>query len=147
MDFTASFKKCLEEGQRAEKYIASIIEREHGRVEYNDNGDYDIRAENGYTAEVKFDKLSIRTENIGFEYRYRGLPSGISTSKAMDWYQIFYSGSWVYLRVQVSELRVFVKNNYDYLRRVKGGDDNMSDLILVDKDIILDTFLVFSISP
>jgi len=87
--------------------------------------------DDGYTAEVKFDIRGKQTGNIAFEYSYKGIPSGISTSNALDWIQIYYSNGWVYSQIRTFNLKIFLKSNIKSFKIVNGGDDNKSHLILV----------------
>lgn len=128
-----NFKEDLLTGEKAELYILEQLKDTYPtiRKQYGYNKGFDLIDDNGYTAEVKYDRESIDTHNIAFEYKYKGEPSGISTSKAIDWIQIYYSDKWVYSQIRKINLQSFLKSNIQYFKRVKGGDDMQSCLILV----------------
>lgn len=101
-----------------------------GKIEGYNPG-CDLQDLDGYSVEVKFDRESEKTGNIAFEYMYKGKPSGISTSRATDWVQVYFSKGLVYSQISKLRLQAYLKANIKYLKRVIGGDDNQSYLILV----------------
>jgi len=133
MNYQGDFKKDLEEGEKAERYIVKQLLREYPTLKKVEgyNPGYDLIDEMGYTVEVKFDIGSKTTGNIAFEYSYKGNPSGISTSSALDWVQIYFSNGWVYSQMRTYNLKIFLKSNIKSFKIVNGGDDNKSHLILV----------------
>ena len=113
-------------------------------------GNFDIDLDFGQIYEEKVRKLfegegsiEVKTErdiwadtgNVAIEIKSRGKPSGISTTDAKWWIQVFTIDSDVkfMLMFRVDKLRKAVKYMYlnDLAHMVKGGDDNTSDLILV----------------
>ena len=88
-------------------------------------------------------KIEIKTErdiwettgNIAIEIRYKGKPSGLSTTKASVWIHLLslnnvIKGGFIF---KVNELRALIKKrqNQGKLKMVMGGDDNMSQLVLL----------------
>ena len=88
-------------------------------------------------------KIEIKTErdiwettgNIAIEIRYKRQPSGISTTKASVWIHLLsvnnvIKGGFIF---KVDELRALIKKrqNQGKLKMVMGGDDNMSQLVLL----------------
>ena len=76
-----------------------------------------------------------RTGNIAVEMRYKGSPSGISTTKASVWIHLLsvkgvIKGGFI---LKVDELKALIKrlHNEGKLKMVMGGDDNMSQLALI----------------
>tara|TARA_A100001391_G_scaffold88113_1_gene58369 strand:- start:3875 stop:4372 length:498 start_codon:yes stop_codon:yes gene_type:complete len=145
MNLNKKFKKDLEFGNAGEKIVAmymaingmTIVSDESGN-----NKDYDIvmyspKADKNLYMEVKTDNYvddNNDTGNIAIEIRYRGKPSGISTTKA-DWW-IYYmpdissSNLWM---MECSKLKRFIKENIQDLKVVKGGDNNWSELVLIPR--------------
>lgn len=136
------FKKDLSIGEIAQNFINKQLEREFGKMKVSRGlfGDYDLTSDSGYTVEVKFDRKSKSTDNVAIEYRYRGKPSGISTTKAIEWIHIFYLNGWVYCRIRREDLRNFIKTNIKSISRIKGGDNNMSDILLINKEDFTNRF-------
>jgi hypothetical protein len=88
-------------------------------------------------------KIEIKTErdiwettgNIAIEIRYKRQPSGLSTTKASVWIHLLsvnnvIKGGFIF---KVDELRALIKKrqNQGKLKMVMGGDDNMSQLVLL----------------
>ena len=88
-------------------------------------------------------KIEVKTErdiwkhtgNIAIEIRYKGQPSGLSTTKASVWIHLLsvnnvIKGGFIF---KVNELRALIKKrqNQGKLKMVMGGDDNMSQLVLL----------------
>ena len=76
-----------------------------------------------------------KTGNIAIEFRYKGEPSGISTTKAHVWVHLLAQNSIIKggFIFQVKDLRVKIKklDKEGKLRRAKGGDNNWSSLFLL----------------
>lgn len=129
-----NFKRSLELGGRAQKYIIKHHSKDHKglrQVEGNFK-DYDVIADDGYTAEIKYDILSEKTGNVGFEYHCFGKPSGIATTKALDWIHFYrLNGKLVYSIVRVNDLKSFLRSNWKSLDKKKGGDYNCSKMVVV----------------
>ena len=81
------------------------------------------------------------TGNIAIEIRSRGKPSGLSTTEAKWWIQVFTVDGDVkfMLMFRVDNLRKAVKYLYinDLAPKINGGDDNTSELILVPISTLL----------
>ena len=92
--------------------------------------------EGNLTCEVKTERNQWKkTGNIAIEYMSRGEWSGITTTKAEIWVHFLSfdgkvdGGGFVF---KVKKLRDYISKNKDKLRRVFGGDDNTSHLILLN---------------
>ena len=81
------------------------------------------------------------TGNIAIEIRSRGKPSGLSTTEAKWWIQVFTVDEDVkfMLMFRVDNLRKAVKYLYinELAPKINGGDDNTSELILVPISTLL----------
>lgn len=137
-----NFEKDLAIGEKAELFIAGLLSKECptiGKIQgYNIYKD--LFDKSGYSAEVKFDRESKKTGNVAIEYRYKGKPSGISTSKAYEWIIIYFNHEWIYSRIERVRLMAFVKANFEHLKKVKGGDNNQSSLVLIGTPLFSETF-------
>lgn len=136
-----NFREDLKESQQS---VNRVIEFLQGigctDIQTNDDGRYDIsyltREGKQRTAEVKHDLMWNKTGNVAIEYTSRGKASGISSSKADCW---FYVLNQIY-HCSTADLRVYLIQHWDRYRRVKGGDDNTSQLVLLKIDDFLDVF-------
>ena len=145
MSLNKKFKKDLEFGNVGEKIVAAYMAINGMTIvsdESTDTKDYDIimyspKADKNLYMEVKTDNYvddNNDTGNIAIEIRYRGKPSGISTTKS-DW--------WIYYMPDISvnnlwmmpcdKLKRFIKENIKDLKVVKGGDNNWSELVLIPR--------------
>lgn len=128
------FEEDLKLGHRAEEYILEQLQLLYPtmrRVE-GKNVHYDLIDEDNFTVEVKFDLKSKETGRIGIEYMHRGLPSGISISKAQRWVLIYYlEGKWVWTMIETNKLRAYIKQNHAKYTRYLGIGDK-SSLLLID---------------
>ena len=138
-----AFKRDLELGEKAEEYLVDKLKKELPtlkQLKRNFSG-YDLIDDNGYTIEVKFDRKSKATNNTAIEYEYKGQPSGINKTKAMEWIQIYYlQDQWVYSRIKTYNLKAFIKSNGEYLTTLNGGDDKLSKMILMSTEYFADIF-------
>ena len=95
--------------------------------------------EGNLTCEVKTERdIWKRTGNITIEFQSRGKPSGISTTKSEIWIHWLsvngkIKGGFIF---KVEKLKIYLKQNWNKLRKTTGGDDNTSDLILLNKEEI-----------
>ena len=95
--------------------------------------------EGNFSSEVKTERnIWERTGNITIEFKSRGKPSGISTTKSEIWIHWLsvngeIKGGFIF---KVKKLKAYIKENQGKLRKVKGGDNNTSDLILLNKEEI-----------
>lgn len=136
------FQEDLTQGEKAELYVVEQLKLEYPslRKEYGYNKAYDLIDDDGYTVEVKYDRESIKTGNIAFEYKYNGRPSGISTSTALDWVQIYFYKYWVFSQIRTKNLKMFLKLNSKYFKKTMGGDNNKSHILLVPVSYFDETF-------
>lgn len=92
--------------------------------------------EGNLTCEVKTERdIWETTGNITIEFKSRGKLSGIATTKSEIWIHWLsingeIKGGFIF---KVKELKLYIRQNWHTLRKVKGGDDNTSDLILLNK--------------
>ena len=100
--------------------------------------------EGNLTAEVKTERdIWVTTgNNVCIEFKSRGKPSGIATTKSEIWIHWLsvngkIRGGYIF---KVKQLKEYLRKNFHRLernRKVKvGGDDNTSDIILLDKNEI-----------
>jgi len=139
----SNFEDDLKLGIRAQEFIVNTLQKELPGLHSIDGNfsSYDLISDSGYTVEVKFDYLSRRTPNVGIEYLYKGYPSGISKTKALDWIHIYFlNDKLVYSRIRSTELKAYIKSNQEYLTRVPAGDNKASKLILINKQDFTDKF-------
>ena len=136
------FKQDLQIGQKAQEYIVKQLSKEFKGIKSVPGlcSDCDLIADNGYTIEVKFDLKSKLTNNIGIEYRYKGKPSGIAKTKSQEWVHIYYLNGWVYSRIKVNDLKAYLKSNWGYLPKLKGGDNNNSKMVIVKSEDFANRF-------
>lgn len=137
-----NFREDLSDSEASVKQVIELLKEEGcSDILTNDDGRYDISyttpSGEKKTAEVKHDLQWNKTGNVAIEYRSRGKSSGISTSKADDW---FYVLNQVY-GCKTGDLRAYLLQHWDRPRRVKGGDDKTSDLLLLKIDDFLDVFV------
>ena len=121
-----SFHSDLAFGVESEKLLSRALKREGFTPEQSFDGTCDVRYD--VKVEVKTDREWQRTGNVAVEFKYRDKPSGISTTEAHIYVYVL-DGVSAFWYVGVDELKTFLKNTV--CKRVKGGDNNMSDLILL----------------
>lgn len=90
--------------------------------------DWDIKCNFG-TYEIKEDVAASRTGNVFIEFTYRGKPSGIASTKAD--YFVFIIGDNAYF-TRTEYWKDFIRDSWQYLKKVKGGDNNWSQGILLE---------------
>jgi len=132
-----TFFEDLEKGKGAELYILDQLKVEFPTMKKVEGKciDYDLIDDNGHTVEVKLDTRSKDTGNVAIEIRHRGLPAGISISKAREWAVVYYLKyfGWVYSRSKPDDIRRFIKRNIEFLRRYENPNDlDKSQIILID---------------
>lgn len=86
--------------------------------------------------EVKTEREKWKTTgNMVIEYWCRGKKSGISVTEASTWIHCFYYKDIIEFSLifNVKELKVKIKDLYEkgIAKKSKGGDDNLSDILLV----------------
>lgn len=136
-----NFKEDLKDSQKSVNQVIEFLkEQECIDILTNDDGQYDIsyttRNGNKRTAEVKHDLMWDKTGNVAIEYMSRGKASGIASSKADCWYYVL---NQIY-HCNTGDLRAYLLKHWDRVRRVKGGDANTSELLLLKIDDFLDVF-------
>jgi hypothetical protein len=98
--------------------------------------------EGGETIEVKADKMWHTTGNIAIEYRFRGRPSGLSTTEAKWWCVVLTNKkdpkkSDMIILWETMNLRRHLKSILNRLKKVNGGYRSASKILLVPlKDFI-----------
>lgn len=86
---------------------------------------------NGVTkVEVKTDRMAHHTGNIAVEYASRGLPSGISTTKADYWAFVIGENKTV-IFITTERLKELARFWYKAGSVVDGGDEKTSKIILI----------------
>ncbi len=143
MDNSQKFLNDLEKGKTFERLICEKLGLEFNglRVVEGYQKGFDLIDNTGYKIEVKTDFESEKTDNIAIEIRCRNSLSGLATTRAKEWIHIFwYKGKWCFLRCKVLDLKGFIRSNWKYLKKVKGGDNSLSEMVLISKDLIMDRF-------
>lgn len=90
----------------------------------------------GKTIEVKADKAWHTTGNVAIEYRFRGRPSGLSTTEAKWWLTVLTNKenpkeSDMMILWSVSKLKAHLKQIQHKLRKVDAGYLGASKVLLV----------------
>jgi|TARA_R110000851_G_scaffold109897_3_gene232343 hypothetical protein len=84
------------------------------------------------TVEVKTDRLAAKTGNLAIEFKYKGKPSGILTTKADEWFFVVLEedGSVRYrFNVPTARLKKIAYGRYKRGDTKKGGDH--AEMVLV----------------
>ena len=127
-----NFEKDLADGQKGEQAVRHFVESVMGIQfkKFNDNANFDILFQNPYEDPVTFEVKTDYWErdwskggsgNMAIEYKCRGKPSGIRTTKAT--YFAYYFPNiqenqlWV---IKVEDLKKLLKENN--FKRVSGGE-------------------------
>lgn len=137
------FSEDLKIGIKAQDFLIKELEGElPGLKSIQGNfSNYDLVSNSGYTIEVKFDIKSKLTSNVAIEYEFNNNPSGLASTKAVEWIHIYYlKDKWVYSRIKTDNLKAFIRNNWKELRKLKGGDRNDSKLILIKTEDFANNF-------
>ena len=90
----------------------------------------------GYKVEVKTDRLAHSTGNLAIEYKCRGKWLGISTTQA-DWWAFVLCNHSHILMIRTGELKSLVKRYHLDGKIKRGGDDGLSEFVLVPLEDIL----------
>ena len=94
-----------------------------------------------FDAEVKTERnIWETTGNIAIEYLCKKKPSGISTCKSKVWIHFLsvdgqFKGAFIFDR---KKLKQYIKDNYNNLKKVDGGDNNESRMVLLNKQNIME---------
>ena len=86
------------------------------------------------TVEVKTDRLAVKTGNLAVEFRYRGRPSGIQTTKADEYFFVIVEedGSIRYrLNIPTAKLKKIAYRRYLNGLTTTGGQYNATEMILI----------------
>jgi len=143
-----SFEEDLKLGERAQTFIVKQLQKDFKIIKQSKGEfkDYDLLCDDVYKIEVKFDRLSKETNNVGIEYLCNSQQSGVSCTTANEWAHIYYlNGELVYSRALVSEMKEYLRNNWEYLNKVVGGDGNRAKLVLVPTALFAERFSFISI--
>lgn len=109
------------------RHGAKDIIRSHGYFP-----DWDIGCDKG-TYEIKEDVAAQRTGRLFVELKYRGELSGLAATKA-DWF-VFIVKNTAYFSRSV-HWKSFLRDNWKYLNKTLGGDNNWSEGVLVPMDYV-----------
>jgi len=128
-----NFQKDLERAKECEKKVVEMLQSHpiNTDFEFNNDAKYDIKYKcegNEITLEVKEDLMWEKTGNVAIELQSRGKPSGICTSVADRWCYVLGDEFWF---GKPGDIRLFLIQHWDRIRRVKGGDDGTSFMALV----------------
>lgn len=89
--------------------------------------------------EVKADFKAARTGNVFIEYQQKGRPSGIAITEAHYWAIHVVGNGWAIIPTE--RLKALARAAYnDPALRVKGGDHNLYDGVLIPIDWLLQTW-------
>jgi hypothetical protein len=80
--------------------------------------------------EVKTDRIAHITGNVAVEYKYKGRPSGISTTEADYWAFLLYDMTTI-IMVPTEKLKAIAREKYKQDQITLGGDENASEMILI----------------
>ena len=122
------------------KYISSCTYKNYDLL-MSDNKNNEIKFE------VKTDVLVTKdndTGNVAIEIRYKGEPSGVSSTEA-KWFVYYFANLdkenlWM---ISVDNLKKLIKNNK--FKIVKGGDNNNSELVLIKRYNYISKFKVYNL--
>ena len=84
----------------------------------------------GQKIEVKTDRLAHLTGNIAVEFRYKGYPSGISTTEADYWAFVLFNHLRI-IFIKINELKAIARECYKEGKIKNGGDNNRSEMVLI----------------
>ena len=121
-----NFDIDLDFGKVKEQEVVDYFESD-GRIE--------VKTERYRVTSVKSNKEWKETGNIAIEYKYKGKPSGISTTNAKTWIHLLsdedevVGGFIIKTKILKIRLKEMLKNGT--ARTIKGGDNNNSEMILV----------------
>jgi hypothetical protein len=105
-----NFDIDVEYGRQGENYLLDILETKR--------------------IEVKTDRIAHITGNVAVEYRYKGRPSGISTTEADYWAFLLYDMTTI-IMVPTDKLKAIAREKYKQDQITLGGDENASEMILI----------------
>lgn len=141
------FREDYQNGVIAENIFADFLIKGGKKVlkTYGMNKDFDVATYDEDrildTYEVKFDILYPKTGNLAIEYAFKGSRSGILTTKAKYWVEVVKTPvmSKIYV-LEVSGFKDWLRQNKEYLKTTKGGDNLDSMMILLKPNDIINNF-------
>jgi hypothetical protein len=150
MNFKSDFNKDLIKGNAGEKIIVMyLICQGMNYISLNDDFRYDIKMfseknNREMLFEVKTDVYPEDTGNMAIEIRFKKNPSGISHTEA-EWFVYYYrdlpfNNLWM---IKVDKLKELIKNNNFQI--IMGGDNNMSQLVLIPRNKFKEYFRIDTI--
>jgi len=133
------FQNDLSFGKEWENTVAFLLQKRGFGVRPIEGYDKEKDIVVEIPIEVKCDRLVHKTGNFAIEYRYKGQNSGILATKALFW--VICDEKDCYL-VQTSVLRQKMREMQEMKRLlvVKGGDDKLSEMVLLPKEVIYNYF-------
>lgn len=153
--YTEQFKIELSPAKRAEKWAKETLEKDLGTVLWAQEKEvhFDLLVrKTGETIEVKYDKLSKKTDRVAIETQSYGNKRGINRSGSnyymivcfdKSWSQIVDGikkrGWWIGCLIKTDLLFEMVKTKP--YKEVKGGDNNATVMLLVPVDDIREASL------
>ena len=158
MDYKSNFKEDLVKGVTGEYDMAVYLkDKNFETIHFNTDAKWDLKSISPNTGmmtffEVKTDFFckdkETDTGNIAVEIRYKGRPSGISSSESdvLMYYFPYFNKDNVWM-IKINKLKEFIKNNIKDLRVVKGGDDNQSEIVLIPREKFRERFHVDTFIP
>ena len=124
MTYNPNFDIDLEFGLVYEDKLKEILQSEGGKIEVKTERD-----------------TWVDTGNIAIEVSYKGKPSGLARTKADWWFHILTINGEMVTMVcfPVKKLKDIIREllKEDLVKRVKGGDNNDSELLLVPIDKLI----------
>lgn len=146
------FEKDLKLGEENEMVVSRFLESKGMKyISSCTYKEYDLlmcdKDNNEVKFEVKTDVLVTKdndTGNIVIEIRYKGEPSGISSTEA-KWFVYYYANLnkenlWM---IKVDDLKKLIKSNN--FKIVMGGDNNDSELVLIKRYSYISKFKVYNL--
>lgn len=147
-----NFEDDLKIGEENEMVVSRFLESKGMRyISSCTYKEYDLlmcdKDNNEVKFEVKTDVLVTKdndTGNIVIEIRYKGNPSGISSTEA-KWFVYYYANLdkenlWM---IKVDDLKKLIKDNK--FKIVMGGDNNDSELVLIKRYDYISKFKVYNL--
>ena len=102
---------------------------------FEGDGSIEVKTERYNRMSMKSNKEWKETGNIAIEYKYKGRPSGISVTNARTWIHLLSDedevvGGFI-IKTSVLKKRIKDMLNMGMARKIKGGDNDNSDLVLI----------------
>lgn len=151
MNNKQKFKKDLKKGQAGE-YDMAVYLKDKGfeTIHFNCDAKWDLKSVSPKTGMMTFFEIKsdffckdegTDTGNMAIEIRYKGRPSGISSSESdvLMYYFPYFNKDNVWM-IKIKKLKDLIKSEIKSLRVVKGGDDNQSEIILIQREVFREHF-------